>query len=124
MKVARPAGGAGGNDLDALLRREFAEAAARHEEGCPGPEVILALHALDRRMEKVGAWTLAADWSAALVLGALATLLAFGWADARGPLDSALQLEARGLGWVADLALVGSLAAVALPWAAVRQRSA
>ncbi len=124
MKGSSTAGAAAGSSMDALLRREFAEAAARHEESCPGPETILALHALDPRMERVGAWTLAADWSAALVLGAIATLLAFGWSDARGTLDAAQQLDSRGLGRITDLALVGSLAGVSLSWAAVRKRSA
>lgn len=101
--------------MAALLREEFSREVAAQRGQHPDAEMVLLMSALDSPPGTARNHVLLADWSRALALGILATLVAMWWNDAKALCEALIPSGVGEWSWVIDLALAGTLLALSLP---------
>ena len=104
------------HQIEALLRDEFSREIEAQRDKVPDWRGIEIMARLNRRASTRSWPSNLADWSRALVLGIVSTMVALGWNDAAAGLNSLLLLESVGIPWAADLGLVGALLGITVGW--------
>ena len=102
--------------VEALLRHEFSREIEAQRDKVPDWRSIEIMARLDRRARTRSWPSNPAEWSRALALGIVSTVVALWWNDAAAGLKSLLLLESVGIPWAADLGLVGALLGITIGW--------
>lgn len=104
------------HQVETLLRDEFSKEIDAQRDKVPNWRSIEVMANLDRHARQRSWPSNPAEWSHALALGIVSTVVAFWWNDATAVMKSLLLLESVGIPWAADLGLAGGLLGIALGW--------
>ena len=102
--------------VEALLRDEFSREIEAQRSKVPDWRNIEVMARLDGRARTRSWPSNPTEWSRALALGIVSTVVALWWNDAAAGLRSLLLLETVGIPWAADLGLVGALFGITVCW--------